>query len=300
MFQRILVPIDGTPQASAALPAARTLARATGASVVLVRVSKSASAAERATAEKATVAVRDELAGSDLQVDTLMRSGDAAEEIVAATQAASADLIVMATHGRTGLRRAFAGSVTERVLANSPVPVVVLKPGGKRMSALRSLLIPVDATAGGALALGAASGLARTASARVTVLEVVQPMPVWMYGSVDAYAPAGYIDPAWEDDAASRSASYVNALSERLRAAGLQADGRSARGQVAATIESVADELDSDLIVMSTHALTGPARAVLGSVADEVVRNSRRPVLMVRRPGGALDEDAPDEAAAEA
>jgi nucleotide-binding universal stress UspA family protein len=300
MFQRILVPIDGTPQASAALPAARTLARATGASVVLVRVSKSASAAERAAAEKATVAVRDELAGSDLQVDTLMRSGDAAEEIVAATQAASADLIVMATHGRTGLRRAFAGSVTERVLANSPVPVVVLKPGGKRMSALRSLLIPVDATAGGALALGAASGLARTASARVTVLEVVQPMPVWMYGSVDAYAPAGYIDPAWEDDAASRSASYVNALSERLRAAGLQADGRSARGQVAATIESVADELDSDLIVMSTHALTGPARAVLGSVADEVVRNSRRPVLMVRRPGGALDEDAPDEAATEA
>ena len=297
MFQRILVPIDGTPQASAALPAARTLAKATGASVVLVRVSRSAS---DAAAEKATAAVRDELAGSDLQVDILMRSGDAAEEIVAATQAASADLIVMATHGRTGLRRAFAGSVTERVLANSPVPVVVLKPGGKRMSALRSLLIPVDATAGGALALGAASGLARTASARVTVLEVVPPMPMWLYGSVDAYAPAGFIDPAWEDDSAHRSAAYVKALSERLRAAGLQAEGRSARGQVAPTIESVADELDADLIVMSTHALTGPARAVLGSVADEVVRNSRRPVLMVRRPEGALEEDTPDEAAAEA
>ena len=297
MFKRILVPIDGTPQASAALPAARTLAQATSASVVLVRVSKSAS---DAAAEKATAAVRDELAGNNLQVDTLMRSGDAAEEIVAATQAASADLIVMATHGRTGLRRAFAGSVTERVLANSQVPVVVLKPGGKRMSALRGLLIPVDATAGGALALGAASGLARTASARVTVLEVVPPMPMWLYGSVDAYAPAGFVDPAWEDDSAHRSAAYVKALSERLRAAGLQADGRSARGQVAATIESVADELDSDLIVMSTHALTGPARAVLGSVADEVVRNSRRPVLMVRRPEGALDADAPDEAAAEA
>ena len=231
MFQRILVPIDGTPQASAALPAARTLAKATGASVVLVRVARSAS---DAAAEKATAAVRDELAGSDLQVDILMRSGDAAEEIVAATQAASADLIVMATHGRTGLRRAFAGSATERVLANSPVPVVVLKPGGKRMSALRSLLIPVDATAGGALALGAASGLARTASARVTVLEVVPPMPMWLYGSVDAYAPAGFIDPAWEDDSAHRSAAYVKALSERLRAAGLQAEGRSARGQVAA------------------------------------------------------------------
>jgi hypothetical protein len=65
-------------------------------------------------------------------------------------------------------------------------------------------------------------------------------------------------------------------------------------GEVPDTIHAVAEETDADLIVMSTHALTGPARTVLGSVADAVVRTSRHPVLLARRPRGALDE-AQDE-----
>ena len=68
------------------------------------------------------------------------------------------------------------------------------------------------------------------------------------------------------------------------------------KGQVVNAIERLADDVDSDLIVMSTHALTGPARAVLGSVADELVRTSNRPVLLVRRPDSALDTSVPDEA----
>jgi nucleotide-binding universal stress UspA family protein len=55
------------------------------------------------------------------------------------------------------------------------------------------------------------------------------------------------------------------------------------------TIEAAADEADADLIVMSTHAYTGPARALLGSTADALVRTAKRPVLLVRRPAGALD-----------
>jgi len=94
-------------------------------------------------------------------VEVRVRTGHPAAEIVAAARATSADIIVMATHGRVGLQRAFAGSVTEHVIAASPVPVLVLKPGGKRMAALKRLLVPVDGTAGGALALGVASALAR-------------------------------------------------------------------------------------------------------------------------------------------
>ena len=61
-------------------------------------------------------------------------------------------------------------------------------------------------------------------------------------------------------------------------------------GAVAPSIHAVAEETDADMVVMSTHALTGLARAVLGSVADAVVRTSQRPVLLVRRSGGALDD----------
>lgn len=63
----------------------------------------------------------------------------------------------------------------------------------------------------------------------------------------------------------------------------------ASKGEVTPTIRAVAHESDVDMIVMSTHALTGPASGVLGSVADAVARTSRCPVLLVfRRPGGTL------------
>jgi nucleotide-binding universal stress UspA family protein len=116
-----------------------------------------------------------------------------------------------------------------------------------------------------------------------------------VYGGAEQVAAAAFVDPGWEEASLSGAATYVTMLADRLRAAGLQADGRSVQGPVAKSIDAVAEELDTDLIVMSTHALTGPARAVLGSVADEVVRTSSRPVLLVRRPGGALDAGVPAE-----
>jgi nucleotide-binding universal stress UspA family protein len=208
----------------------------------------------------------------------------------------SADVVVMATHGRSGLQRAFAGSVSQRVIAESPVPVLVLKPGGKRMADLQRLLVPVDGTPGGALALGVANALARSANARIDLLQVVQPLPLWMFGNTLAVGAAAYIDVDWEEASLSSAQTYVSGLAQRLRAAGRQVEGHAVKGQVVNAIERLADEVDSDLIVMSTHALTGPARAVLGSVADELVRTSNRPVLLVRRPDSALDASVPDEA----
>jgi nucleotide-binding universal stress UspA family protein len=301
VFKRILVPLDGTPGASAALPAARTLARATDAAVSLVRVTELTPDADRhrqqmADAQKATSAVSDELMRSGLRVETLIRTGDPAQEICEAARAAGADVIVMATHGRSGVQRAFAGSVTERVIGSSPVPVVVLKPGGKRMASLNKMLVALDGTPGGALALGSAVGLAGAAHAEVMLVQVVPPLPIWMYGGLDGFAPAAFIDPAWQEAAVNSAAAYVDALATRLRAAGVQAGGKAIAGPVAERIEAVAEESDVDLIVMSTHALTGPARAVLGSVADEVVRNSHRPVLLVRRPGGVVEAAMPADA----
>jgi nucleotide-binding universal stress UspA family protein len=198
------------------------------------------------------------------------------------------------------LQRAFVGSVTQGVIADSPVPLLVLKPGGKRITAIEKLLVPVDGTAGGALALGAAAALARATNAYINLIQVVPPVPTWMYGGALDYAPAVFYDPAWEEASLNSASAYVTELAERLRKGGLAADGRAVQGPVAMSIEQAAADLDVDVIVMSTHALTGPVRAVLGSVADEVVRNSERPVLLVRRPGGALDSDVTAEAAAPA
>jgi nucleotide-binding universal stress UspA family protein len=131
------------------------------------------------------------------------------------------------------------------------------------------------------------------------LLDVVPPMPTWMYGSEVGFSAIGYFDPVWEEEALHSAETYVAGLAERLRKTGLHVETRALRGEIAPTIHAVSDETDTDLVVMSTHALTGPARAVLGSVADAVVRTSHRPVLLVRRPGNLDDTDESVKAASE-
>src|SRR6266536_520409 len=132
MFAKLLVPLDGSPEAATALPAARTLAAALGASMRVVRVVPDQAIV--ATAEAATNlrAVERELAGDGIVVSSSVAYGDPAEQIVAEAERYHADFIVMATHGRTGLSRAVLGSVADGVLTHSHVPVVLVRPGGHR------------------------------------------------------------------------------------------------------------------------------------------------------------------------
>jgi nucleotide-binding universal stress UspA family protein len=296
MFTRLLVPLDGTIEAAAALPAATTLARGTGARITLLRVltDRGRDPADEALgdrfAEDGVSAAAAEVTRSGVLADWVVAAPPVASSIIQAAQTANADVIVMATHGRTGLGRAFAGSVSEHVVAGAGRPVLLLKSDGKHLDHIGTLLVPVDGTAGGVLGLSAAVGLARATGARLMLLQVVPPMPMWMYSTEASVGALAYLDPAWEEEALQSAQTYVAGLAERLRTAGLHVETRAVRGDVAPSIHAVADETDTDLVVMSTHALTGPARTVLGSVADAVVRTSHRPVLLVRRPGGTRDE----------
>jgi nucleotide-binding universal stress UspA family protein len=175
--------------------------------------------------------------------------------------------------------------------------VLVLKSDGTQLDQIATLLVPVDGTAGGVLGLAAAVGLARATGARLILVDVVPPMPMWMYSSDASVGALGYFDPAWEEEALHSAESYVEGLAERLRKQGLRVETRALRGEVASTIHMVADETHTDMVVMSTHGYTGPARAVLGSVADAVVRTSHRPVLLVRRHGGSPDDELDDSCA---
>jgi nucleotide-binding universal stress UspA family protein len=287
MFSRILVPLDGTAESNVALPLARTIARQTSSQITLLRVlPEPYLLAERTAFDEAADALKrvaDKLARGGVQVESIVRSGDVVDEILQQCREQAADLIVMRTHGRVGLGRAVLGSVTERVLAESGVPVLLLRPGGRRVTDVRRLLVPIDGSPGGAVALGTAIGLVKATGATMKLLQVAVPIPTYVYAG-DVYAGMGYIDPAWDEDILANARSYVEAITKRLRDAGVIVDGEARQApNVAETIVVMADEVEADLIVMSTQALTGPARALLGSVADAVVRSAHCPVLLVYR-----------------
>jgi nucleotide-binding universal stress UspA family protein len=179
------------------------------------------------------------------------------------------------------------GSVAQEVLKTSRIPVLLVRPGGRQVSDIRRLLVPVDGSPGGSLALQTALEIARTTGASIDVLEIVVPVPALAYAAPFDYSGAAFYDPVWDDDALLAARTYVDAVAERLRGLGatVNAEARIAPDVVRA-IGDDAERTSTDLIVMSTHALTGPARALLGSVADAVVRTSHCPVLLLKRADG--------------
>jgi nucleotide-binding universal stress UspA family protein len=191
-----------------------------------------------------------------------MRIGDPTEAILTLEREREADLVVMATHARTGLSRSLLGSVADRVARESSVPVVLLRPGVRSIEQLHTVVVPLDGTPRAAAALSLAIPLACACQASIVLVRASS--------ASDVGAEA-----------------YLSRMSARLRRIGLPIEGRHVVGQPAAAIVAVANKLDAGLIVMNTRGRAGAIRSVLGSVADQVVRGSERPVLLVpRAPSG--------------
>jgi nucleotide-binding universal stress UspA family protein len=298
MVSGILVPVDGSAASNAALPLARTVARETGASITLMRVVQPDDRASFKDGAATLKRISAEVAESGVHVEAVTReSDDVAHAILRQSRDQSADLVIMRTHGRAGVERAVLGSVTQRVLAESGVPVMLMRPGGRRLGHIRKLLVPIDGSPGGSLALGTAVQLAQSTGAAIKLLEVAVPVATWLYAG-DVYGTMAYYDPAWDEEALASAQSYVEGMVSRLRAANVEADGEARQERfVAEAIVDAAAKTDADLIVMSTRALTGPARALLGSTADEVVRRAQCPVLLTHRTDAS--EGAPLDVAAD-
>jgi nucleotide-binding universal stress UspA family protein len=154
MFSKILLPLDGSELSLKAADHAKALAEATKASIVLVQVidseaqlisqasgitiepiamgevtvdaARSAVAAQRAAAQQTLDSVKETLEAAGIQVETSIREGQPGEEIVEAVQEYGCDVVVIATHGRTGFRRAILGSVADHVARHTPTASVLL------------------------------------------------------------------------------------------------------------------------------------------------------------------------------
>jgi nucleotide-binding universal stress UspA family protein len=290
MYTRLLVPLDSTPESEAAVSAARTLAEVLGAEILLVQVLPTngprlsvLDTAALSQAQNYLEGIAASLRGAAVKVEVVVSQGGPADTIVAEAQSRAADLIVMGTHGRRGLGRLVIGSVTERVLARSRVPVVVFRPTEHRMERLKLILVPVDGSPGSLVALGTASRLTRAAQAAAVLVRVVVPLPLWIYDPSLGLNTGPLIDPRWDEDRRASAEVYVRQVAQKLAESGVEVGAEALLGEPAPTIAEYAMQEAVDLIVMGTHARRGPVRAVLGSVADELVRTAHQPVLLIRR-----------------
>ncbi|MFB6084961.1 MAG: universal stress protein [Halorientalis sp.] len=283
MFERILVPTDRSDPARQALERAADIANRYDATLTALHVVDTRELDRSEAVDERTRAARAELDETiaDLDVDpkpeTVVRAGIPSEEIIDYAEESGMDLIVMGTHGRTGVRRYLLGSVAEKVVRLSDVPVLRVHPeeidGGT--TSYERILVPTDGSEGADVAVDCATDLARTYGATLHAVSVVDTgatAPDVQFGTI-------------ADQLRNHATDAVEAVADAADEAGVgETETAVLEGRPYDAIRTYVDEADVDLIVMGTHGRSGIDRYLLGSVAEKLVRTASVPVLTVRMP----------------
>jgi nucleotide-binding universal stress UspA family protein len=299
MMKTILVPLDGSVLAEQVLPSVRMLAPILGANVKLLhlvgedpgdlltrqgeRHLKSWDVL-RQNAENYLASQAAQLHAAGVQTAFEARLGTSvapAGIIVEVARQEQATLIAMATHGYSGIKRWALGSVTDKVVQASNVPVYVVRsfeepPIGER--SLKRLLVPLDGSALARQALPLAAELAASARAELIVLTVNAPPLGEALEEMNAYPRSDELLAALRD----RVLGELGGLTNELRQQQVTITPVAVEGFPAEAIIDEAARRHVDLIVMATHGYSGLKRWALGSVADKVLHAATTPLLLVR------------------
>ncbi len=318
MFQRILVPLDGSARAEKALPVAARIARASGGSIRLLEVisiqidyrgglamtplmgeQQIESETTMATDYLQTIAASPELAG--IQTTTGVVFGSPAQCILAETRSGGVDLIVLCSHGRTGFTRWVLGSVAHAMAHESPVPILVLRENDLATRLLDSeathalcALVPLDGSELAETALAPATHLvaALAASAKGASLHLAQ-----VVKSVPTSREEGFVSEPTKE-ALQQAEIYLASMVKRLQATEKEGDlsltcSVEQESDVADALVKLAENKGEgkqtgssgcDLIAISTHGRHGLQRWVMGSVTSRILTTTKLPMLIVRPP----------------
>lgn len=306
MHEKIVVPLDGSEVAEVALPYAEELAGRLGSAVTLLHVCESADDPNRRMhqmyLEKLVDATKQgaesympssERGKREVRVQTAMLTGNPAEEIIRYAEKEEAGLVIMATHGRSGIGRWALGSVADKIVRSAAQPVLLIRARGasagvRARKMLGRVLIPLDGSKEGETALPCIAALVTSLSTEVTLLQVL----ALGYQTMTAQGYEYVIYPAQQTEADRvRAKGYLDGVAGCLKQPGMTVKSEVKFGNAADEIIKTADEINADLVAMATHGRSGLGRWVLGSVADRVLRSGNKPLLLVRVPGACAIEE---------
>lgn len=299
-MQNILVPLDGSVFAEHALPLATELARATGARLRLVTVHGLGSSEEMlrivvdsrflttlASVEedylrRQAATIREQ---SGVEADVHLLTGSNVRVLTAFVRREPVDMVVMSTHGRRGMARAWLGSVADAVIRQVTVPVLLVRPDASvpprpDKAGIRRVLVALDGSAPAEGALRAAEEICRVLDADCVLLRVVTPPVHPISPSIEHTARflRDYIDAGRVE--AEKYLTQVVAEDSRVVRREVRVDHQPARA-----ILDLADEIGADLVAVGTRGVGAINRMIVGSVADKVARGSSVPVLIFHGAG---------------
>jgi nucleotide-binding universal stress UspA family protein len=291
----ILIPLDGADPASRAIDFAATIG-GPDATYTLLHVLPEKSLARDAgifatdqIAAQADAAAALRSGGERLSASLpmarqawVLRSGDPARTIVKEAKASGAGLIVMASRGRESTDEASFGSTADRIVRTSGVPVLVMRGRADDIlgPAIHRMVVPLDGSLRAEQAIPVAGRLARRLGIPVKLVTVVDPKrsfpPTLSYAAAQTGAYFKEVLTGMQRELACRQDRAIAAL----RRAGVEVDAVLLYGP---TVPSIVEETEAgDLLVMTSHGQGTERRWLLGSVSEELLREARLPIVLLR------------------
>lgn len=317
MFRRILVPLDGSPRAEQALPVAARLAHASGGTIVLLRVVSipyafvayvtlepiSTQITIDTVLEEARNYLKRTAEASSLigiQVETNVILGQAAAAILSVVASHTIDLIVMHSHGYSGMMRWALGSVAEKVTHHAAAPVLLLREGGSAFArshphkgSLR-VLVPIDGSPCAQTAIVPAAqfiaALSGSAQGMLHVTQVVTPFAPEQIGLQEAKQHINAIvESICEELVVSPVANLKLPITWSITFDDDVASGIIRVAENSEDAEGTGVFGGYDMIAMATHGRGALQRWLMGSITERVLHATKLPLLIVR-PSNMADE----------
>lgn len=300
-IRSILVPVDFSEPSNVALRRAASFARMFGAKLTLLHMVEPIVAPDLPYSCPLLMDMTEIVAQSKLRLERLARKqvkdatliaktmvvqGRSFQGIADTARTHKSDLIIISTHGYTGLKHMLLGSTTERVVRHAPCPVLVVRHDGGAMTGRgdksafkpRKILVPLDFSRDSMSALRYAAGFARQFHAELTLLNAVH--PAFCFTSADGELEM-YAELVEETRRANEQLMAGVLKEQQLK--GLKVRSLVSTGDPRSEIVQTAARSGSGLIVLSTHGRTGLSRVLLGSVTERVAQHAPCDVLIVRQ-----------------
>ena len=290
MYDTILVPTDGSDHAVRAAEQALTLADWFDATVHAISVVDTSAASGLLSsgsvrrefvdqledgAERAVEAI-ETMADDSIAVKTAVLEGKPKTEIISYAAEIDAELIVMGTHGRSGVSRFVAGSVTEHVVRRTDVPVLTVRETDQAepSDGYEEILVPTDGGDAAEAAVDHGLEIARAADARVHAVTVLD---------TGDMAASPSLTPPTElmEQLETERQNATDEIAARAREDGLAATTAVLEGRPGTELLEYIDDHGIDLVVMGTHGRSGVDRLLLGSTTERLLRHASAPVLAV-------------------
>ncbi len=284
MWEKILVTLDGSDLAELVLPYAKELATAFNSEVVLLYVSEPAEQQYRHMHQLYIEDVAGQVKKGIKKVTPIVLDGSPAKEIIDYAEKNKVGLVIMASHGRSGIMPWAAGSVANKVLHTAKMPLLLVRavkppkqPQGKPI--LNRILLPLDGSEAGEAAVPYVQELMSRLGSEVILLGVVPPgKHIRTVGGLD------YVLYPEQDleQVKAEAREHLDRVYQQLKGKKGKVRIELKAGDIAREIISFAKKTRASLIAISSHGHSGIAKWVFGSIAHKIVQASKTPVLVVR------------------